>query len=176
MKIIKKYYKLDENQVFEGTDFFEQVVASGETRSKAKAKIASVCEDRDIHLLNGDRVTFLNAPIHRCKNIDLVEYKGETMKRFIYEARLRQEEHNAALTKILEDNSITHCYISKRGSYYGPNYCGYTESVLRAGVYSKHDAVAHCLNILEVNCVPIKKEQHNDRVNMEIKRLKQCLI
>lgn len=77
--------------------------------------------------------------------------------------------------KILKDAAITHCYIRK-GSYYRPNWCGYTDFQHRAGVYTKEEAVNHANKCNEITVVPINAKEHNDLLNAEIQDIQSRLL
>ncbi|PTX14418.1 hypothetical protein C8N40_11183 [Pontibacter mucosus] len=77
--------------------------------------------------------------------------------------------------KVAKNKKVTHCYISK-GSYYRPNYCGYTDYTTRAGVYTKEEALKCAANCSELTLVPIDIAKHNQRIMAEIKDLSTRII
>jgi hypothetical protein len=68
---------------------------------------------------------------------------------------------NSGINKITKSKQTTHCYIMKRGSYYKPNSCGYTDFPQWAGVYEKEEAVKHALCCDELTLIPINIKEHN---------------
>ena len=74
------------------------------------------------------------------------------------------------LDKILKNPKVKFCYISK-GSFYGPNHCGYTERICKAGVYTKEDAVASAMRCTDLYVQPIDISEHNDMIMKEVKEL-----
>lgn len=64
------------------------------------------------------------------------------------------------LKKIAKTKSITHCYIRK-GPYYRPGSCGYTDFAHRAGVYTKEEAIKHAEHCGEIWLEPIHVPTHN---------------
>ena len=89
---------------------------------------------------------------------------------------LTLRKHDTELTQILEDEKVSHCYIKKRGSYYRPDSCGYTEIRTRAGIYPKERAVREGKGDLLFDIVPINAEEHNAMILAEIKELESKLI
>lgn len=80
------------------------------------------------------------------------------------------------ITKIKKAKHITHCYIKKRGGYYRPNSCGYTDHIVRAGVYTKEDALKHYEHCDELTLIPIIVEEHNKRIKEEVMELLDRVI
>ena len=73
------------------------------------------------------------------------------------------------LNKIAKNKNITHCYIRK-GSYYRPESCGYTDYITKAGVYKKEYAISLAINP-ELTIIPIDKNEHNKAIVDEVKDL-----
>ena len=74
------------------------------------------------------------------------------------------------LNKIINNPKITHCYLWK-GSYYRPNSCGYTNVMVKAGIYTKELALRHHENCNSLVLVPINKIEHNNLIMNEITEL-----
>lgn len=72
--------------------------------------------------------------------------------------------------QIAKSKKITHCYIRK-GSYYRPESCGYTDYMEKAGVYTKDDAVRHAERCDELTLVPIDNARHNEMIMEAVKDL-----
>lgn len=74
------------------------------------------------------------------------------------------------LNKIRKDKKITHYYIRK-GPYYRPGACGYTDHITKAGVYAKEDALSHAEHCRELSLVPVEIAKHNGYIMEEVKDL-----
>lgn len=83
----------------------------------------------------------------------------------------------AQISKIVRNSKITHCYIYKtcRG-YYMSDYCGYTDSRTKAGVYFKEDAVKEAERCEDITILPINIIDHNKNIVDAIKDLSTRLI
>ena len=75
----------------------------------------------------------------------------------------------------MNDNGIKYCYIRK-GSYYKPNSCGYTDFKHRAGVYSKEEAVSSAKSCRDITLEIIDIQSHNEMLNIEIAELQNKLL
>jgi len=173
LTIKENAYQIDFNKVDEGY-LYGECICYAENVNKAKSELLSEVEDCKNYL--GDDITYLNIPVIRCKSSDKVEFKGEVIKRYEVERKIRIEELNKKLDSYLTDSSITHCYIMKRGTYYGWNYSGYVSYKTFAGVYTKEDAVKECKNLEELTCVPINNTEHNELILNQVARIKKGLI
>lgn len=74
------------------------------------------------------------------------------------------------LKQIAKNKKITHCYIRK-GPYYRPNHCGYTDFRVEAGVYTKEEALHSAENCKELTIVPINIEKHNAEIIKKVNDL-----
>lgn len=79
------------------------------------------------------------------------------------------------LNKIAKNKKVTHCYI-KKGSYYRPNSCGYTDFQSLAGVFTKEEAISEANHCNDVWIIPINNESHNKMIVQAIKELSTRLI
>ena len=174
MKIVEKGYELNLDKVYRGFRFGE-VIVQAESRGKAKSKIWEELKYNIPLNWNKEEFTFLNLPIRRCKEADIVEFEGKNLPRWRAETAIKVKEHNDKLDELLK-SGYTHCHIIKRGNYYCDNMCGYTGIREKAGVYTIKEGVNHARNILELHISPIKIEEHNKRINEEIDKLKKRLI
>jgi len=91
------------------------------------------------------------------------------------EEELKERKRLSEFNLILDNKSIKYCYIRK-GSYYRPNSCGYTDFVHRAGVYTKEEAVRHAVGCRDIWLKRIDIEEHNKIIQSEIKDLKTRLL
>lgn len=172
MKITKKAYKVDLSKIDEGFLYCPSHCFAN-NRIQAKTKLL---HDVDAVLLNGDELTYLNIPVVRDKENDIVDYKDDSLKRGDIPARVKLEKQTALEQSYLADPKITHCYIRKRGLYYGHDYCGYTDFKHKAGIYSTADAVKHCGGNIELTCKPIDIAEHNEILLNEIARIRKGII
>ena len=175
LEIKEKAYELNLDKIRDGFRYCE-VVVFAETRGQAKQKISGEIDLEDYEVEYVGVMTFLNMPIRRAKQYDKVVFRGEEMRRNQVEYKIRVEEENAKIDKYLQDPKITHCYIKKRGAYYGWNKCGYVSYSTHAGVYPKEEAVPYCKNDLDLTCVPIDNAEHNEKILNQIARLKKGLV
>jgi len=79
------------------------------------------------------------------------------------------------LKRIAKAKWITHCYIRK-GSYYRPNACGYTDYQAKAGIYTKEDALKHAEHCSELTLIPIENAKHNAMLLEEVNELLSRII
>jgi hypothetical protein len=85
-------------------------------------------------------------------------------------------KHNKQLEKIRLDKKIEWVYIRKGGYYYMSGFCGYTEYIHKAGVYTKEEAICHCSGIIELQIVPIDIRLHNSIIVKQISDLTSRFI
>jgi hypothetical protein len=181
--IAKKAYtvdlkRLDMSHVEYPWDMESGLIVRGDTINEAKKKLlANLSKEYDIvKTLSGDKLTYLNVPIIRHKESDLLHYKGEVLTTYYIGQKKRYEAHEEELNQILANPEITHCYIHRNGSYYSDNHNGYTDFRDFAGVYTKEEAVRTCRNILENKCIPIDIKEHNESINKRIEHLQSHLL
>lgn len=176
LRIQQKAYALNLDKIENG-HYYSEVIVLADSRGQAKQKILSEIDLDDYKLeLWGDKMTYLNMPVIRKKEYDEVLHNNEVFTRWVLEQKINQEIENQRIEGFLSDESITHCYIKKNGSFYGWNYCGYTSFSTQAGVYPKEEAVPYCKNLDELKCVPINNSEHNEKILNQIARLKKGLI
>ncbi|MGJ1228825.1 hypothetical protein ACR78H_25075 [Sphingobacterium siyangense] len=177
-KVIEHGYSLDLNRIVGGWEL-SPYSCHAPNKNKAKSIIIKKL-NRDYldlkHSYSQKEITYLNIPIDRDKRFDLVEFDGVQMTRSSAKGKQREKEKNKYLDDILVNPDITHCYIMKRGQYYGDNYCGYTERQVFAGVYQKSDAIKEVKRCDELTVRPIEIDSHNALINHFIERIKKHLI
>ncbi len=177
-KILKLGYKIDMNTIYLGF-LYEEICVLSDRPGKAKAKLISLAAERGVDLIcrwTKEELTYLNLRVIRHRYIDLVDFNGEQIPRHEAEQKNLINIENKRILAILDNPETTHCFIKKRGAYYGWGYCGYTSYSHHAGVYPKAEAVEYCLNNLELSCIAIVNVIHNDIIQTEIVRLKRGLI
>ncbi|MCI5208526.1 MAG: hypothetical protein D3910_06980 [Candidatus Electrothrix sp. ATG2] len=76
---------------------------------------------------------------------------------------------------IMRDQTVTHVYIKKGGSYYRSNSCGYTGQRLHAGIFPKSEIKRH-LGCNELEFIPVDNQVHNDFLRKEIAALQNRMI
>jgi len=179
-KLLKKAYRIDLNKIEEGFAYSEKF-CHAETVGKAKKILLDMVRYEDMCLYDFFKcekieLTYLNIPVFRYPESDLFEFEGEEMCKWQIERELEKRKRFAEYDAMLADENITHCYIMKRGVYYAPNCNGYTEYSIKAGVYEKSDAVRHAKSCDELTIVPIKIDEHNERILKTIEDLKTRII
>lgn len=178
LSVHEKAYILNLDKI-EESHYYSEYVSYAETRGKAKSDLLEqMCGDGilDNGLTFGEEISYLNIPIMRDKYLDKYLFNGESLTRgeIVHNNRLINREEK--LQKILDDESVTHCYIKKRGGYYRPNSCGYTGFKSRAGVYAKELAIGDGRGAKELSIIPIINADHNEMINQEIAELKMKLL
>lgn len=176
LEIHEKAWEVDFIKVDEGF-LYAQQYCYAENVNKAKSILLKQIEDFDVRLIGELRnVTYTNIPIKRCQSLDKFIFDGKPMTKRQIEDLKREKKRNAELDRILKDKEVSHCYIKKRGQYYRPNSCGYTDFQHRAGVYEKQYAVSSAVKCHDLVVVPINTFEHNQIIKDEIADLKTRLI
>lgn len=175
LKVAKKGYEINFSKVEEGYLYSERVCHAN---SLNQAKSILLKENRYENIcLRGedDEVNYVTIPVVRCYEAD--KYDFENSEKTIREIRniLDQRKRLNKLNQILENQDITYCYI-KKGSYYRPNCCGYTDMRHRAGIYEKQDAIDQAKSCRDLYIIPINITEHNQMIADEIKELEERLI
>lgn len=176
-KLLEKAYQIDFSQIEEGYLYCE-MICYVENRNQAKSRLLSKLR-KDYETLISKKtdkeVDYLSIPVIRCKEADKYEFEGQSLTIQRIEEILSERERINALDEILNDESIEFCYI-KKGSYYRPNSCGYTDYRIFAGVYPKNVAVSHAKGVREISVIPINIDEHNLMIEKEINELRSRLI
>lgn len=173
LELAKKAYEVNLLKI-DGGFMYGEMIAYAENRNKAKSQLLSEAYDCKL-LSSGEQVDYLSIPVIRCKEADKFKFEGEELTRSDIEYNIEQRNRTNKLDKILADGVITYCYIRK-GSYYRPNSCGYTDMRHRAGVYSVLEAISHAKSCRDLTIIPIDISEHNEMINKEIEDLQTRLI
>lgn len=176
-KLLEKAYEIDFSQIEEGYLYCERVCYA-ENRNQAKSKLLSgIRKDYEtlISKKTDKEVDYLTIPVIRCKEGDKYDFEGQSLTIRRIEEILSERERIKALDEILSDETIEFCYI-KKGSYYRPNSCGYTDHKIFAGVYPKKEAISHARGVREIKIIPINIDEHNLMIENEINDLRSRLI
>lgn len=171
----EKAYKINLDRIDKGYLFCEQIFWA-KSIGKAKKELMEKIQYEGYQPREGGDITYLNIPVLRAKEHDLYEFEGNDITIYKIEKIIEERERILELNKTLEDPTIKFCYIRKRGSYYRPNCCGYTEFEDKAGVYTKKDAVSQAMSCDELTIRPVDIEQHNKMINESIYELQKQLI
>lgn len=178
-KPVSKAYSINFDAIEEGYLYdHNSYRVFAETNSEARSKLLSLLKENyeDLTLrFTGEQVTYLNIPVRRSVNSDLFDFDGEVMTVFSFQEKKSELERKSNLDKLLNDPEIEYCYIRK-GSYYGPNWSGYTDRVEEAGVYLKKEAVSHAKNVRKITLIPIVIKEHNALINAKIEKLKSKIL
>lgn len=172
-KPTKKAYQIDFNRIEEGY-LWPECVCHAETVGEAKSMLLGEVEDAK-QCYTGEEITFLNIPVIRRKESDLYEFEGNNVTLCGIKEIEQERKRLYKLNSILNDPSITHAYI-KKGSYYRPGSCGYTDFKHRAGVYTKEEAVSHAKSCQDILVEVIDIYEHNKMLNEMIAELKTRIL
>lgn len=173
----QKAYQIDLGKIREGF-LYSEIDCYAETHTKAKSKLLKQVNSDyyDMyHNYTDEKITYLNIPVLRKKLSDTYIFEGAEMTLYRIETLKNERIRIAELDKILEDSSISYCYI-KKGSYYRPNSCGYTDFITNAGVYTKKDAVLYAKSVSSLVIIPINIDEHNKMLNGAITDLQSRLL
>ena len=176
-KLAKKAYEIDFSKIEEGFLYdSSSFISYAETRNKAKSELLKKTYCENI-CLDGedDEVTYLTIPVIRCKEADKYIFEDKQMSLYDIEKELFERKRLADLQEILDNENIKYCYIRK-GGYYKPNSCGYTDFKHRAGVYTKEEAVSHAISCRDIWLERIDIEEHNKMMKDEIRDLERRLL
>lgn len=174
MELLEKAWTVDLDKIDEGFLCCEEYEYA-KTRNEAKQKLLQTYQYQSLNDFDKTEITYLNIPVKRAKGMDKFLFEGEPKTLAEIENIKERRERDKKLDQILENPEIKYCYIIKR-YYYRPNYCGYTERISRAGVYTKEDAVSEARNVQEISVKPIDITEHNSHIQAEIEDLKTRLI
>lgn len=174
-KISEKAFEIDLSKIEEGFLFSEHICYA-ENINKAKSKLLKEIKYDDYKLNNSnDDITYTNIPVIRCKEADKVIFEDKIVLISEIEKILHNRERNNKLDSVLNNPNILYCYIIK-GSYYCPNYCGYTSIKTEAGIYTKEDAISHAKSVDNIRLEPIDIEEHNKMIKEKISMLQTKLL
>ena len=174
MKIVEKAYEIDLSKIEEGY-LYDNMIEYGKTRGQAKSRLMSLASYENIALkYSNDPVTFINIPIKRCRHADKLSIDGEVMQLWKYNQIIARKARIAELEQMKLDHE--YAYIMKRGTYYLPGSCGYTDYKSRAGVYTIEKAVQSAIGCEEITIVPINIEEHNKMIQSSIDDLTKNII
>lgn len=175
LTVIEKGWQLDSFKM-ELCYNINDYVVSAATEDEAKRKLFMLESVYKMRLSTGELLTLDNIPLIECPEADIVMCCGEPVRR----NRVREFEENKAIEQsrnaLRNYPGITHCYISKGGSYYRPDYKGYTEHRYLAGVYTKEDAISSCKDVRYTNIMPIDIEEHNAYLSGIIAEIQSRII
>jgi hypothetical protein len=175
LPVIKKGYSINLDKIDVGY-LYAEIATTAESIGKAKSQLMANPEIYGMTLKQADEeVNYLNIPVIRCKEADIVLFEGKETKRYKISEILMERERIAKLDEILNNPEIKYCYIRK-GSYYRPNSSGYTDMRYRAGVYLKKDAYNSALSCRDLTIIPIDIEEHNKMIQDEINELSTRLF
>jgi len=173
--IIKKAYEIDLNQLNDGY-LSGTIMCHENTTNKARITLLKAIRYDDYTLRKNNKpVTYLNLPVKRRKSWDKVWFQNKEVFRYQIEEIKDEAERIAKLDEILNNPHIEYCYIIK-GSYYRPNWCGYTSRKVEAGIYTKPEAVQHAKSVREIRLERVDKDEHNKRIIEKIAELESILI
>lgn len=170
---IQKAWEINFSKIEEGY-LYSDTITYAENRNKAKSNLMAYADDMVLKE-TGESPNYLNIPVKRCNHLDKILFEGNFLTKLKISEVLSYRERISKLQELLNDSSITHCYI-KKGSYYRPNSCGYTDMKHRAGVYTKQDAFNSAISCRDIDLIPININEHNAMIQKEIDELSSRLI
>ena len=174
-QLMLKAYEIDRDKLDEGY-LSDTIVCHAENVNKAKKSLLELVRYDDWKLKkSGDYLDYLNIPVKRRPSSDKVLFEGNICLRCEIEEKLNERKRIEGLDEILNNPNILYCYIIK-GSYYRPNYCGYTSIRSEAGVYPKSEAVEHAKSVREIRLERIDIDEHNLMIKDKIRDLEYRLI
>ena len=172
-KIIKKGYQINFSNIAERYFYGPETCVAG---SRNEARYILFNRGIDMEFLDkNDDVTYTNIPVIRCEEVDLVEFEGQNITRNKIGDLLKDRERSKMLDDLMEDETKQFFYIRK-GGYYRPGGCGYTDMQHRAGVFDKKSAIKSARMCKELDLVAINIEVHNKMIQDEIDELETRLI
>ncbi len=170
-----KAYQIDLDRLDEGY-LSDTIMCYANNVNEAKMKLLQEIKYDNWRLKYTDaELTYLNIPVIRRKSDDKILFEGNAVTKTEMNRILYKRERYLLLENISNDTSINYCYI-KKGSYYRPNSCGYTDYKYRAGVYTKEEAVQSAKSCEELTIIPIDILEHNTMINNEISELSSRLL
>lgn len=170
-----KAYQIDLDRLDEGY-LSDTIMCYANNVNEAKKKLLQEIKYDNWKLKYTDaELTYLNIPVIRRKSDDKILFEGNAVTEIEMNRILYKRERDLLLENILNDANIKYCYI-KKGSYYRPNSCGYTDYKYRAGVYTKEEAVQSAKRCDELTIIPIDILEHNTMINNEISELSSRLL
>ena len=173
-ELVSRGWQLNLDKIDNRYDY-DSYFVTAETMSKARNKIWKLIKDEDM-TRNGEDIIFINVPVLLCSTYNHYLFEGKSMTLNLIKVTLAERERVAELDSILTNESIRFCYITKRGSYYGPNHGGYYSQVEKAGIYTKKEAVSSARHCSDIVIVPIDIEAHNALLQSRISELGLKLI
>lgn len=172
--VVKKAYEIKLDKLSEGY-LSTPIVCHAENINEAKQILLAKIRIDGWELITGEEITYLNIPVVRSKEHDFVMFENEEVLRNEIEGIKRKKVRAQYLDSVLNDPNIKYCYIRK-GSYYCPNCCGYTQYKFYAGVYTKERAVQEARSVGDVTVEPINIEEHNAMIIQKIADLETRII
>jgi hypothetical protein len=124
---------------------------------------------------SGDELSYINIPVRRNMEFDIVIFEGNEVLRHEIQGIKITRIRLACFDEILANPAIQYCYILK-GNYYRPNSCGYTQFMHEAGVYTKEVAVQHAISCSELTLRPIDITEHNKMLTDKIQDFTSRLL
>lgn len=175
-KLAKKAYGVNWGRIDEGGYYAGDIdPVYAESRGKAKSALLPALEEYD--LFDSDEpITYLNAPVIRLEHEDKFFFDGKELTLMDIEREIMRQERRGKLDEIAADETISYCYIKKRGLYYRSNSSGYTEYIIKAGIYEKANAISKALSCEDLKVVPIDIAKHNQIMQTTIDDLQKRII
>lgn len=104
---------------------------------------------------------------------DIIIYNNEKFERRKLEIDMSEKQRISDLTLLCSKHKY---FYIRKGYYYCPDACGYTERKEFAGVYSSDEAFSHARSCRETTLIPIDIEKHNKMIQESIEDLSSRII
>lgn len=147
-----------------------------ENEKDARVEALKIVSDHDLKDYCDNEITYISCKVKRVKEHDKILVNGQYKTKKQIDIENEKQLRLDFLQSILNDDTITHCYIMKRGTYYRPNSCGYTEFKLFAGIYDKKEAISDGVSCSDLTIIPIDITEHNEYLNKHLTEITSRLI
>jgi len=175
LRLKQKAWGINWDKIDEGAYYLGNIdIVYAQTRGKAKSLLLPDIIDYKLYK-TGEYVEFTTIPIIRVKEADKYDFNGEILTIWKYDEVNIERKRIKELDDLLNNDSIKYYYIRK-GNYYKPNYCGYTDFKHRAGVYSKEEAVSSAKSCRDIWLEKIDIQEHNKMIENEIEELRTSIL
>lgn len=176
LQLIKRSYKIDLTRINDSylSDSYYSCVA--DSLNQARSILYDKARGGGLELKSGDKLSLVNLPVVRNPVGDLYLFEGRCLSFSEISDVLFEKTRISELDSLLNNDSVSYCYIKKGSYYYRENSCGYTSNKLYAGVYIKQEAINIVKSCTSLTLIPIDIERHNSMIDAAIEDLKTRLI
>lgn len=126
--------------------------------------------------LDGETPKYIDLKCKRAKSFDKVIFEDKKITRYQIDSILYRRKRKEELESFLNDDTLTHCYIMKRGTYYRPHSCGYTSQKSRAGIYTIKEGVEEAVGCEDIYLERVSKSVHNAMLEKAINEIRELML